>query len=203
VLCSACSTKAKVTPPYSAPDAPRPATGAAPWARPTDTLARAARAGLVAQRKESFAFHIHSHLDVFVNGRSVTVPPGLGIDITDPGVHSGPVPGGGVSYGGISLCARPCISPLHTHDPSGVVHVEAPQKHDYTLGQFFAVWGVRLDDTCVGGYCGPGAKAAVFVDGKRHEGSPAGLVFSDRTEIAVVIGTPPPQIPATFGSPDV
>ena len=136
LLAASCSTKSKVTPAYSAPAAPAPATGAAPWPRPGDTLSRAAREGLTPQRKESFTFHIHSHLDIFVNGRSMTVPSGLGIDIHDPGVRNGPEPGGGLSYGGISLCAKPCISPLHTHDMSGVVHVESGEKKDYTLGYF-------------------------------------------------------------------
>jgi len=203
LLCAACTGKAKITPSYSAPPAPSPKTGAPPWPRPADTLARATRAGLVPQRRESFTFHIHSHLDIFVNGASVTVPSGLGIDITDPGVRHAPLPGGGTGYGGISLCAKPCISPLHTHQPNGIVHVESPAKQDYKLGGFFAVWGVRLDAGCVGGYCAPDAKIGVFVKGKRYDGNPADIVFEDHAEVAIVIGTPPAQIPATYGIPEV
>ena len=203
VLTASCAAKTKVTPAYSAPPAPPPTTGAPPWARPNDTLVRAQREGLTPQRKESFTFHIHVLLDVFANGRAVTVPSGLGIDIRVPGVRSGPLPGGGTAYGGISLCAAACIAPLHTHDPSGIVHVESPDKKDYTLGQFFTEWGVRLDATCVGGYCTPQAAIAVFVNGKRREGNPADIVFVDHDVLALVVGSPPPQIPATFGNPDV
>src|SRR5205823_14298698 len=32
------------------------------------------------------------------------------------------------------------ISPLHTHDATGVVHVESPTIETFTLGQFFDVW---------------------------------------------------------------
>jgi hypothetical protein len=200
---SACSPKTKVEPEYSAAPARKPAAGAAPWPARPDTLDRARRTGLVPERKESFVYHVHAHLDVFVNGRSVSVPAGIGINIKDPGVKSGPLQGGGTGYGGINLCAQPCISPLHTHDLSGIVHVEAPRKQDFTLGQFFAEWAVRLDSTCVGGYCTPQAGWAVFVDGERFEGNPAEIVFEDKQEIAVVIGTPPAQIPATYGAPEV
>ena len=198
-----CAAKTKIASPYTAPDAPTPKTGAPPWPRPADTLARAAKEGLVPQRKESFTFHIHSHVDIFANGLSVTIPAGLGIDIADPGVRHGPLPGGGLSYGGISLCAKPCISPLHTHAPTGIVHVESPDKQDYTLGRFFGEWGVRLDASCVGGYCSPQARVAVFVNGKRFDGNPADIVFADHEEIAIVIGTPPVRIPATYGIPDL
>ncbi len=36
------------------------------------------------------------------------------------------------------------LSPLHTHDTSGVIHVEASVTRGFTLGEFFAVWGQPL-----------------------------------------------------------
>ena len=38
---------------------------------------------------------MHAHLDVFVNGKPVTVPAGIGINIHDPGVQSGTDPATG------------------------------------------------------------------------------------------------------------
>ncbi|MBI3485457.1 hypothetical protein HY025_00770 [Candidatus Daviesbacteria bacterium] len=32
-------------------------------------------------------------------------------------------------------------NPIHTHDDSGIIHVESPVKRDFTLGDFFAIWG--------------------------------------------------------------
>ena len=38
-----------------------------------------------------------------------------------------------------------CMSELHTHDGSGVIHAEsADAKKTFTLGQFFEVWGEPL-----------------------------------------------------------
>ena len=33
------------------------------------------------------------------------------------------------------------MSPLHTHDSSGTIHVESSVERDYTLGEFLDVWG--------------------------------------------------------------
>ena len=106
--------------------APKPAHGAAPWPAPADPLRRTLAAGLAPERKETFTHHVHAHLDVFVNGRRVVVPAGVGINIKDPGVKVfRDTPDGSKAYGGIELCAKPCISPLHTHDNTGILHTES------------------------------------------------------------------------------
>jgi len=44
------------------------------------------QAGLTPATHEFFTYHVHAHLDVFVNGYDVVVPGGIGIDIADPAV---------------------------------------------------------------------------------------------------------------------
>ena len=44
----------------------------------------------------------------------------------------------------------------------------------------------------------PDTKIAVYVDGRQFKGDPRTIVLSDRKEIAIVIGTPPAQIPSAF-----
>ena len=181
----ACQGSAEV---QEAEAAPEPATGGVPWPAPSDPLDRAIAAGLEPETQEFLNFHVHAHLDVFVNGSPVEVPAGIGIDITDPAVHTtqsdlGP------TYGGIDPgCAEPCISPLHTHDPTGVLHTESAVDDPNSLGQFFTEWGVALTPECVGGYCSPDASIQVFVDGeafrrrsRRHRTrGPAGDRHRDR-----------------------
>lgn len=179
----------------SVPLAPRPATGAAPWPAPTNPLELTRKAGLVPERRETLKYHVHAHLDVFVNGRPVTVPSGVGIEIHDPGVQHGPQPDGSTAYGGIALCVKPCISPLHTHDNTGILHTESPTPTPHRLGQFFIEWGVKLTPSCVGGYCKPRAAVATYVNGKLHPGDPGTIELTDHKEIAIVIGRPPPRVP--------
>ncbi len=166
------------------------------WRAPADPMAATRSAGLVPEIKELLAYHVHAHLDVFVDGQHITVPAGIGIDISNPGVKQF-TDGGQISYGGIEGCDRPCISPLHTHDVTGILHTESATAAGNTLGQFFIEWGQRLDDSCVASYCEPAEKVRVYVDGKLYAGHPADIDLSDHREIAIVIGTPPAHIPAT------
>jgi hypothetical protein len=156
----------------------------------------ATKAGLVPEPREQLEFHAHAHLDVFIDGAPVIVPAGIGINTSDPDVHRFDEPGG-VAWGGIQLCAQPCISPLHTHDVTGVIHTESATPAPNTLGQLFIEWDVKLTATCVGEYCAPDKPVAFYIDGKPYTGDPAAIELANRREIAIVIGTPPAVIPVT------
>lgn len=159
----------------------------------------AKRAGLVPEKAEFLQYHVHAHLDVFVNGDPVRVPAGIGINIDDPAVRSERLADGTLAYGGISPpCKQPCISPLHTHDDSGILHTESKTATPNRLGQFFIEWAVRLDKSCVGGYCKADAPIAIYVDGNPFSGDPRDIELSDLREIAIVIGSPPDEIPSEF-----
>jgi hypothetical protein len=69
----------------SKPQASSSAKASVRWPAPSDPLARSVAAGLKPEVKESLTFHVHAHLDVFVNGKPVTVPAGIGINTTDRG----------------------------------------------------------------------------------------------------------------------
>jgi hypothetical protein len=133
-----------------------------PWPRNVPELReRLAELHLPALAYEGTVLHIHQHLDVFDNGRRVIVPAGIGIGDT-------------------------FISPLHTHDTSGVMHVESPTIRPFTLAEFFGVWGAPL------------AHAKVYVDGKR---SIPGVRLEPHQEIAVVFGRAPRRIPSSYDFP--
>src|SRR5438128_3178687 len=72
--------------------------------------------------QEMGAEHIHAHLEIYVRGQPRVVPANIGIRPT-------------------------CLFWLHTHDATGLIHVEAGAGGTYTLGQFFTVWGQRLSPT--------------------------------------------------------
>jgi hypothetical protein len=180
--------------------APAPAEDAAPWPAPADPMDLTRKATLTPETQEFLNFHVHAHLDVFVNGKPVTVPAAIGIDIANPAVNKFKSPDGSMSYGGIRPpCAQPCISPLHTHATDGVLHTESKEDVPNTLGEFFVEWDVRLDSRCVGGYCKPAAPISVYVDGDLYDGDPREITLEDKREIAIVIGTPPEDIPSSFG----
>ena len=166
------------------------------WPAPPDPLERTVAAGLQPEPKEYSTNHVHAHLDVFVDGRPIVVPAGIGINVDDPDVRRFDEPDGSVSYGGIELCSTPCISPLHTHFATGIIHTESASPEPNTLGQFFTEWGVDLSDSCVGEFCDP-KPIAFYVNGEAYTDDPRAIELSDLKEIAIVIGTPPAQIPST------
>lgn len=165
------------------------------WPAPENPMELAVQAGLKPQPKEYKINHVHAHLDVFVDGKPLTVASGIGINTSDPAVRRFDDPDGSVGYGGIQLCNQPCISPLHTHDVTGILHTESADPKGNTLGEFFIEWGVLLDTSCVATFCSPATKIAIYVDGEPFTGDPRAIELKNEREIAIVIGTPPPNIP--------
>lgn len=180
-------------------DQTAPAAGQLVWDAPSNPLELTVSAGLKPEKKETLVFHVHAHLDVFIDEKPVLVPAGIGINVTDPAVKHGQW-NGGPAHGGIAGCSQPCISPLHTHDQSGVIHTESATSTPNRLGQFFTEWNVPLSASCVGQYCDATTPIAVYVDGKRYSGNPADISLTNRKEIAIVIGSAQKQIPGSFPS---
>jgi hypothetical protein len=75
----------------------------------------------------------------------------------------------------------------------------------YTVGQFFAVWGVRFTPSCLGGYCaGGGRQLRVYVNGEPVHGNPTAVTLASHQELVVAFGTAaqlPSPIPSTFRFP--
>ncbi len=135
---------------------------------------------------EQLAYHIHAHLALIVDGEPVAVPAGIGI-----------APLGGNS--GSSFVSARCLYWLHTHDGSGVIHVESPAGATYTLGQFFAVWGEPLTGSNVAGFAvTSGEPMHVFVDGKPYDGGPGDIPLRAHGLITLEIGKQEPSPGFTF-----
>jgi hypothetical protein len=149
-------------------------TGPAPWPNPDQVPDRIDAAGLPSASTESLAVHYHSHLDIFVDGKPKPVASSIGRE------------------------DQSLFSPLHTHATSGLIHIEAPEDQRFTVGMLFTEWGVRLTDDCVGGYCSPDTTIKAYVNGTASTGETADIVLKRGEEIAIVIGSPPKTIPATW-----
>ena len=81
--------------------------GDAPWPPETSSLKkRLKEIGLPALTREGTVLHTHEHLDIFVAGRKVPVPSDIGINN-----------------------AARFTAPIHTHDETGIIHVESPTSN--------------------------------------------------------------------------
>jgi hypothetical protein len=151
--------------------------------------------------------HDHMHLDVVVDGKSVTIPAGIGqAEPVDRGPGPCPPPPDARRIGdcapGHYFTAEVAASPLQTHTSSGILHLQTERPGEVTLGQFFDEWGVRFGRGCLGAYCAAGGKELrVYVDGKRLRGDVRELALRDGIEIAVVYGGPGAfrSVPSRYG----
>ncbi|HXU95668.1 MAG TPA: C2H2-type zinc finger protein [Candidatus Nitrosotalea sp.] len=123
---------------------------------------------------EAIDFHIHAHLDVIVDGKPVTVPAGIGIKPNE------------------------CLYWIHTHDTSGIIHIEAPKETAFTLGQFIQVWdntGIspKFEEMINGD-----KNYKIFVNGFEYKDGFDKIPLTAHDEIVVVSGDVPPTLPKSF-----
>jgi hypothetical protein len=136
--------------------------------------------GIEGNLREMLFVHIHAHLALFVNGQQIAIPCGIGI-VKPFRITNGFVGAGSGFYW------------LHTHDATGIIHIESPDARAYTLGEFFDIWGEPLTTHGVAGLNGV---VCAFVDGKPYTGDPRLITFAAHTQITLEVGGPivPPPV---------
>lgn len=122
-------------------------------------------------------YHVHSHLSIFLNGEALAVPRPIGI--IEPTATTG------------------CTYPIHTHDMSGRIHVEAPAPATFTLGQLFAIWGQPLTSSDIAGLMGMPVVVYVTDNGvvTQNTGDWSAIELTSHREITIQVGTPITEIP--------
>src|SRR5581483_11888154 len=136
--------------------------------------------GIECHSMEITNYHVHAHLDVFVDGQKTELPSGIGI-----------------------INAPRCFYWLHTHDTSGIVHIEAPQQKEFTLGQFMDIWSQShtASKSFFDSVAGKPVKA--YVNGTEFQGDFRNVQLKSREPIVLALGNPPAEIPTfDFGNWD-
>ena len=127
--------------------------------------------GIPCETEEYSTYHIHVHLDVFVNGQHATVPQYIGIK------------------------DNTCLYWLHTHDTSGIMHIESPQQRNFTLGQFVDMWKATSSGV-------PSGDPIIFVNGQEVSTDFNTTILNAHDEISLVYGQSPPNIPSFYQFPE-
>ena len=144
--------------------------------------------GVSSNQMEQLAYHIHAHLAIYINGAQKTVPYGIGIEqpwTMDPQSSTPFVDSGAAFYY------------LHTHDDTGVIHIESPNSTIYTLGQFFAEWNQTLSSTQIGTNSGA---VTTYVNGAKFTGDPSTIKLTEHEVIQLDLGKVVGFQPFTFPS---
>jgi hypothetical protein len=158
-------------------------------AQPWNGLTGQSVDGVSAQTAEQLAYHIHSHLAIYVNGQQKAVPGGIGI--VQPWQTQQEQDGSTFIAGGKQIYY------LHTHDSSGILHVESPTQSTYTLGQVFAEWNQPLSETQVGPATG---SVIAYVNGQKYNGDPSKIQLVPHAVIQLDVGKDVAFVPYTFAS---
>lgn len=115
-------------------------------------------------------YHIHSLVSIYRDGVRLGIPTNIGL--------------------------QGCAYELHTHDWTGVIHVETDVQKTFTLGQFFSLWGKDLSRTSVAGIAGP-VRYYIIENGNLTpvSGDPRTIQFSAHREILILTGRSPGVVP--------
>jgi hypothetical protein len=127
--------------------------------------------GVSCGTQEYATLHVHSHVTLIDHGRQIQIPRYIGF---------APAANGG------------CLYWIHTHDASGIIHVEAPQLSppqggDYTLGMLFDIWGQPLGPSGVADFTGP---VTAYVNGTKYDGDLRSIPLRAHQQIVLEVGTP-------------
>ncbi len=123
--------------------------------------------GIACQSTEQLAYHIHAHLTMYVNGQPFALPANVGI-----------------------ASDQSCYYWLHTHDSTGVIHIESPTQKTYTLGEFFHEWSTRFPQIQYPTELDSTAGWQVYVNGKAYTGDFHKITLQEHTLITLAYNSP-------------
>ena len=136
--------------------------------------------GLSCDSMEQNGYHIHVHFTIYINGKALTIPAGIGI----------PTDGS-------------CYYWMHTHTDDGIIHIEAPQKvHNLALDDFMTLWQQGFANLNFPPQMTQSSGWQIFVNGKPFNGvvkSPlyTEVTFQPHDAVTIEYGSPYPP-PDTF-----
>jgi hypothetical protein len=150
-------------------------------------------------------YHVHTFVGILINGKQYALPDGVGMKN----------PGADITYYGIPNWTESasCYYYIHTHDASGVFHIESPSTASpstslYDLGVAFNVWGMGLSSTQIGPFSGTVRAYVAQVPLKTaqilqqyytlYSGNPATIPLKSHTTTWLEIGptyVPPSSLP--------
>jgi hypothetical protein len=120
--------------------------------------------GVYCDSLEQTAYHYHALLAMYINGQAVSLPSQIGI-------------------------TSDCYYWLHTHDTSGVIHIESPNNHTYTLGNLLDEWSQHFSS--LGFYSQLNSPNwDVWINGKVYTGDLHNIVLKPHEIITLAYNSP-------------
>src|SRR6266446_6372838 len=127
------------------------------------------------QSTEQGGTHIHAHVTMYVNGTKTPIPANVGIAPDSS-----------------------CLYWLHTHDDSGVIHIEAPAGVSATFGNFLDIWGQRFQQLGYPSQLSDATGWQIYVNGKPFRGNFRTIPLQSHTLITLAYHSPGIQPDTTY-----
>ena len=127
------------------------------------------------QSTEQGGTHIHAHVTMYVNGTKTPIPANVGIAPDSS-----------------------CLYWLHTHDDSGVIHIEAPEGVSATFGNFLDIWGQRFQQLGYPSQLSDATGWQIYVNGKPFRGNFRTIPLQSHTLITLAYNSPGVQPDTTY-----
>ncbi len=137
---------------------------------PTEQIVNAAYPpvdGIYCDALEQTAYHIHAHLTIYINGKQVSIPQGIGI-----------------------APDQSCLYWLHTHTTDGVIHIEFPRQGSPTLGNFLDMWGQSFNSLGFQTELASSTGWTIYVNGKQVNENFNQLVLQPHQVITIAYNSP-------------
>ncbi len=131
--------------------------------------------GVTCDSNEHADFHIHAHVTIYIDGQASSIPATIGI-----------------------ASDTSCLYWLHTHDSNGVIHIEAPNGHAITLGNFLDIWQSRFRQLGYPSQLSDPASWQVYVGGKPFTGNFHTIPMQNHLLITLAYHSPGVKPDTTF-----
>ncbi len=120
---------------------------------------------------EQVVLHIHTHVSLYINGKITPLPADVGI----PRDASG---------------EAICFYWLHTHDASGVIHIESPVKELFTFGQFRDEWCQKFQNLGFPSQLFLNSGWTIWINGQRYPGTLESAPLAAHSLITLAYNSP-------------
>lgn len=116
---------------------------------------------------EQSGTHVHAHVTIYINGTSTPIPANVGIAPDSS-----------------------CLYWLHTHDSTGVIHIEAPSGTSATFGNFLDIWEQKFQQLGYPSQLSASTGWQVYVDRKPLSGDFHAIPLQAHTLITLAYNSP-------------
>ncbi len=123
--------------------------------------------------------HIHVYMTIWIDGKQQSMPQYIGIPQDQSGNAT-------------------CFYWLHTHDSSGIIHIEAPAKEPFTFGQFIDEWNQQFQSAGFYSQLLLPTGWTIWINGKPYHGSLDSIPLAAHNIITIAYNSPNAKPATTY-----